>query len=285
MSWTTRPCTSADAAAITELARRHDLAEFGTVEVELSDIEQILGGDGEGVVALNDADGAAVGFAHVKPSGECETFVDPAYDPRMRRALIELLRVRGRALGAVKLEHWTGPAERFTAPLLAALGFQRATTTWQLRHDLSGLPEPVWPEGVLLHPFDLERHGREVWEVVTEAFRHTGLSRDRDYEEWAWLSLTDADVLCARRAGRLVGAATHGTRLGCGYVRQLAVDQAERGRGLGRARLLEACRRDRDHGLPATTLSVDGRNDRARRLYDSIGMTVTQEYRRWDLAL
>ena len=112
-----------------------------------------------------------------------------------------------------------------------------------------------------------------------------GLSRDRPFDEWARLSLTDADVHCARRDGELIGCATHSIHLGVGYVRQLAVAESERGRGLGRALLLHTFRHDVARGLAATTLNVDGRNENARRLYDSVGMVVTQEYWRWDLTL
>lgn len=270
---------------MTELTRVHDLVEFGSVEMDLSDIKQILEGDGESWLALREPDGVPVGFAHVQHSGECDSFVDPTFDPELRPALLAEIVTRARALGVAKLQHWAGAEERLTTPALVPFGFQWVATTWHLRHDLSVLTEPVWPDGATLEPFDLERDGREVWTMVTEAFRDTGFSRPRPYEEWARLFLDDGDVLSARRAGELVGCAILGTHLGNGYVRQLAVVQTERGRGLGRALLREAFLHDHRKGLPATTLSVDGGNDSARRLYDSVGMTVTQEFRRWDLTL
>ena len=282
VSWTTRPCTPADAETLLGLAQLHDVEEFGAVQADLSDIEQFLNSDAQVWMALDEV---PVGFAHVHPNGECDSFVDPSYDRALQPALIEEIIARGRALDLTTLQHWSGPDERLTVPALKPFGFHHANTTWSLRHDLSDLTEAVWPPGVVLTPFDRERDGREVWTLVSDAFRSVGLSRDRPFEEWARLSLTDADVHCARRNGELIGCATHTIHLGVGYVRQLAVAESERGRGLGRALLLHTLRHDLARGLAATTLNVDGRNENARRLYDSVGMVVTQEYSRWDLTL
>ena len=282
MSWTTRPCTPADADTLVGLSRLHDVEEFGAVQLEPSDIEEIFNSEAQVWMALDEV---PVGFAHLHPNGECDTFVDPSYDRTLQPALIAEVIARARALGVATLQHWAGPGQRLTVPTLRPCGFQHATTTWHLRHDLSDLTDPVWPAGVTLTPFDLERDGREVWSVVTDAFRTTGFSRERPYEEWVRHSLTDADVHCARRDGALIGCATHSIRLGEGFVGQLAVAESERGRGLGRALLLEAFRHDTHRGLAATALHVDARNDSARRLYDGVGMVVTQEYRRWDLTL
>ena len=68
-----------------------------------------------------------------------------------------------------------------------------------------------------------------------------------------------------------------------GFVRQLAVAPSQRGRGLGLALLHECFRRHRDRGFPATVLGVDAGNPTgALRLYEKAGMTIAEQFTRWD---
>lgn len=87
-------------------------------------------------------------------------------------------------------------------------------------------------------------------------------------------------LLAAHRDGTPVGWAN--VRLldsGAGYVQQLAVDEAERGRGLGRALLLEALHRLRDRGADRLSLTVYAANESALALYRSVGLAKVREQR------
>lgn len=59
-----------------------------------------------------------------------------------------------------------------------------------------------------------------------------------------------------------------------GFVWDIAIDATRRGHGLGRAAMLLAEDVFRDAGFDQIQLSVFGFNDRARRLYDSLGYGV-----------
>jgi mycothiol synthase len=281
MAWTTRICTPEDAPAVLVAFNALDVAEFGQPVMDLDEVTSALQAD----LAWVAVDGEVVGFASVSAKGECETVADPSYDPALREALLDLVIGEGRALGARTLEHWAGPGMRVSGPLLEARGFVHARTSWELRRELVNLSAPAWPDGVELAVFEPARDGRGVWTLVTEAFATGGFSKQRPYDEWAAMMLVDVEVVCAVHDGKLVGCATVGTRLGEGHVRQLAVASEARGTGLGRALLLEAFHRSAAAGRTSLTLDVDGDNEGARRLYDSVGMTVTQEYWRWDLVL
>lgn len=118
---------------------------------------------------------------------------------------------------------------------------------------------------------------------MRRAFSGVPGSHARPYDEWERLVLDGGyRVLCAVEDDRLLAAATHADRLGDGYVGQLAVDENARGRGLARGLLQTCFALDAAAGRPRTTLSVDGENDTARRLYDGLGMDVAQEFRRWE---
>ena len=65
------------------------------------------------------------------------------------------------------------------------------------------------------------------------------------------------------------------TRRRCGYVHQLAVDRAHRGRGLAQALLADGFRNSRERGATSNELSTDSRTG-ALDLYLKVGMEVTQ---------
>jgi mycothiol synthase len=284
VSVTRRAATPEDAATLTKVYAAYDVLEFGEPEMELSDVESMLAvEDSESIVV---DDGALVGFADLAANGELETVVDPAY-PGARELHGELLawglqRARERAIAG--LEHWSGTTSTSAAPLLRAAGFEEARTIWRMRRELDGdLPKSLWPQGVSLRPFDLQRDGREVWQVVMTSFAGSYGSHPRPYEQWVTLALHGGyDVVCAVEDDVIIGVATTGPRGGDGHVGQLGVLPEHRGRGLALALLHECFRRDAATGYAATTLTVDGENSTARRLYDKAGMRVTKEYRRWE---
>ncbi|WP_375491334.1 GNAT family N-acetyltransferase [uncultured Jatrophihabitans sp.] len=66
----------------------------------------------------------------------------------------------------------------------------------------------------------------------------------------------------------------HRRRPGVAFVYDITLDEEHRGRGLGRAAMLAAEQAVRDSGTHTIGLNVFGFNDRARRLYDSLGYRV-----------
>jgi ribosomal protein S18 acetylase RimI-like enzyme len=106
---------------------------------------------------------------------------------------------------------------------------------------------------------------------------------DRDLAEWTSLFagsfLVPGQQILAKDGDELVGAAM--CRIwddGTGWVSQLAVDRAHRGRGIGRALLLTALRTLRDDGATSLGLSVNAENRGALGLYRSVGLTVSREW-------
>ncbi|MCW2674237.1 MAG: GCN5-related N-acetyltransferase [Frankiales bacterium] len=282
MTWTTRPCTLADAAAVSIVYAAFDTIEFGEQTFDASDVAVVMNQGAECHVAVDD--GGLVGFCSVHREGDVETVVLPSYPPALREDLLGLVLDRARELGLAKVSHWAGLGG-LSGPFLAGHGFRDANTSWKLVRPLPA-PAPTWPEGIEVRPFVLDRDARDVWACVTVAFRGTSFGRDRTFEEWSEVQLEHlVDVVCAWQGDELVGVSTRGTLLGQGYLAQLGVRPSHRGRGLGRALLLETFARDAADGHRETSLSVDGENDGARRSYDSVGMTVASELHRWDLEL
>jgi mycothiol synthase len=285
VSLTRRTALPSDAAAVARLYVAYDTVELGAPEMELGDVEQQLTLAGSERIVVEDGD-RLVGFADVARTGEAETVVDPAYAGagELQRELLTWVTERARDLGARRLEHWAGPSPGGAALVLAAAGFAHVRTMWQMRRELAAaLPATVWPAGVRQVAFDPAEHGRATWELMTRAFAGQFGSHARPFADWAHFVLVpETDAVLAFDGDVLVGAAVTGPRGGGGHVNQLAVMPESRGRGLAKALLHEAFRRDTESGHSATTLVVDGDNDTARSLYEKAGMRVEREYRRWE---
>jgi len=89
--------------------------------------------------------------------------------------------------------------------------------------------------------------------------------------------------LLAERDDELVGCALHWRETnGRGWVKDLAVQAGERGRGLGAALLTEAFRLYRARGANAVGLKVDAANPTgAVQLYERLGFVSDRRYGVW----
>src|SRR4051812_17054206 len=281
---TRRPATLADARRLADIYAAYDTIELGQPEMELADLEVMLAVDSERIAV--EVEDRIVGFAELADNGEAETLVDPSYDGALdlQRELLAWLVQRATERGIARLEHWAGTSPDGAARLLTETGFEHVRTMWRMGRSINGdLPTPVWPDGVALRTFERERDAREVWQVVMTCFAGAFGSHQRSLEEWSTFVLDRGyDVVCAVDNDVIIGVATTGDRTGDGHVGQLAVLPEHRGRGLGLALLQECFRRDAAAGYRATTLTVDGENDKAKRLYENAGMRVQTEYRRWE---
>jgi ribosomal protein S18 acetylase RimI-like enzyme len=144
------------------------------------------------------------------------------------------------------------------------------------------VPEPLWPAGIRLAPFEPDRHAKRVHALLVEAY-----SRGGGYVEpfaiW-WPSLRgDSEydpALCfvaANEQGDVVGVAQCWTSA---FVKDLAVAPAARRHGLGSALLCHAFRVFRDRRAAFLDLKVDSDNPSgALRLYRSLGFQEIESYR------
>ena len=288
MTLVRRPAESSDLDALEALFVAYDTWEFGRVEMERDDIRAMLELPGSQQLVL-ERDGRVIGYADLAPNGEGESAAHPddAEVADLHRELLGWLADGARALGKERLEHWSGPRPDGASQRLTSQGFEHVRTAWQMRRGLDGeLPEPVWPGTASVAPFEEARDAEQVWDLITRGFAGQFGSHPRPFEEWRHLALRPgSSVIRVVEEGRLLGVSVNVPRASEGYVLQLAVEPSARGRGLGLALLHETFRRDQAAGLPATALGVDGQNDNARKLYEKAGMSVVEEFRRWDLVL
>ena len=292
-----RPAHRDDLDAVFRLVAECELFDDGATEVARSDIE---------------ADWS-------RPDFDLETMsvvvwhgdvLAASGDVFMGRAEVDVAPLhRGRGLGAALLP-WTWSVARSdgresvgqtvtdrrtdAAELFRAHGYEVSHSAWVLRIDLDEEPpaSPALPEGFAFRDLRPGEDDHAVFEVIDAAFDEWEDRESHGYENWAAAFLHRDEVapslvplvIDRRAADRIVGVALN-FHYGVdddveGWTQQLAVDEAYRGRGIGRALLQESFRRFHDVGYRHCGLSTDSRTG-ALGLYEHIGMRVRSSFTRY----
>lgn len=293
-----RPLTAADIPAVFELEKASELADDGVSEVELEDIEafwRMPEFHAEEMTAGVFANGSLVAYAQLF-GGRSEATVHPHHRGRGVGAALagwtwRVAKTQGRdRVGQTISESETGAADFFRS-----LGYRPSHTAWVLRLELAGPPAAVdLPAAYAFRDYSPGADDREVFDVIDRAFDEwrQGTSESYGFENWVALTLNGiaADLVvlivhCCDEAGagdpaEIVGVASSHDYEAEGWVEQVAVGSAHRGRGLGRALLEETFRRFWQRGRRSVCLSTDSRTG-ALGLYHHVGMRVRKTYVRW----
>lgn len=294
----------ADVRALYELVRDYTAEVTGVADYTVDDARDELTEHGfdpelDGRFVL-DADGRLVGNAFVHRKGDSDLVdidvVAPGDEVRRWLAGWALGRAAeaGRAAGHREITVGHG-CYRTDAPLretLAEHGFHVATTYHRMRIDHAGpYPAPAPPDGVVLRVVgDDDRLRRAAHEVYTTAFaEHYGFTAE-PYEDWAERrerrpAFTWSKLWLAELDGSPVGVLECDDRFaeeGSGYVPELGVVPAARGRGIAKFLLRHAFAVDAAAGRTGTLLHVDTDNvTPALDLYESVGMRAVLVIDAW----
>jgi ribosomal protein S18 acetylase RimI-like enzyme len=148
---------------------------------------------------------------------------------------------------------------------------------------------PIWPAGVAVRTAVPAREGRAIHPLIEAAFARPGRTATT-YEEWADLmmrdDILDPDLWFLAVAGEdLVGACLSFAYPEQGWVRQLAVAEAWRRRGIGTALLRHAFGVFRERGYDRAGLAVDGENPNAYAFYQQVGMQRVRQHDEYERAI
>ncbi|MHB8627756.1 MAG: GNAT family N-acetyltransferase [Aggregatilineales bacterium] len=238
-------------------------------------------------------DGTIGGFAwwdaEIRSTMPLEGWVRP--DLRRRGIGAALLRAAEsitRGLGAERLTARTYsdlPGAMALLPVCGFIEMRRFHQMWTTLDD-SSLNAHALPEGFVVRPFRLE-DAQEVYEADSEAFSTHWGSQPQPFENWRRHRLIDFNaefwaIIWDVSAGHiaalcLCGSSSFNYAANDGWVSHLGVRPVYRGRGLGRAALIEGFRRLRRAGFDRAGLHVDSGNSTAIELYESVGMCITRE--------
>ncbi|MGH3361013.1 MAG: GNAT family N-acetyltransferase [Nocardioides sp.] len=281
---TTRPLTTADAAAVTAVVAAQELADVGEVVIEEADIVadwQVpaydVAADTRGVFTGDEL----VAYAASGPSGRCDAAVHPDHTGRgIGTQLAHWMQARGREQGHARIGMAVpqgSPGDR----LLASLGYHVRWTSWVLQlPEGARIPERPLPEGYTVRAARIDEQ-QACWTVQEDAFLEWS-DRERDtfeeweasttrrpgFEPWNLRVVTDPDDTVVAMA--LVQLSD----LGDAYIARLATRRDHRGRGIAQALLVDAFAVAAEHGATRSELSTDSRTG-ALSLYEKVGMKVT----------
>jgi mycothiol synthase len=284
------PLPAATAAAVTELARAaahsdgvNPLSERTLLHLDgehPGDLH-VLAYDGEpGTIEVTGLQSARnlIGYAALSPDGSAELVVSPEYRRQgIGTALLRMLLDHGGA----RLRVWAHGRLPGSDELAARLGLEVTRELYFLRRTRAPLPEPVWPDGIVVRTFVTGQDEAAWLEVNSRAFAdhpEQGSWTAADLAErlqQPWFDPAGFFLAVDSSSGALAGF--HWTKVeeGVGEVYVVGVSPDYQGSGLGKALTLQGLHHlQEERGLDTVVLYVDGTNTAARGLYTSLGFTT-----------
>jgi GNAT superfamily N-acetyltransferase len=288
-----RPLTLSDAPATYELLAAADEADLGFVGVDLDDVVA----DWQRPSFSLDTDSLGIfegrrllGCIEVYKGSRAVGGVHPDHRNRgIGTALVAWSEEHARSRASPTLGH--AMPEASTGPdLLRSRGYQHRWTAWILKlgrgDDILGRRE--LPPFTTIRPM---RAGEEqaTYRVVEDAFNEWEARQPNSFDDWAATTLRRPGfqpwhMLVAAQGGEVVGVCNLGVSGDTAWVSELAVRRDQRGRGLGRALLIDAFDRGRAEGATSFDLATDTRTG-ALGLYESVGMRIAATYLHFVLKL
>jgi mycothiol synthase len=293
--FTLRAAAPGDEPIVAALAIAQDLDDLGEADFSEDDVRaewSAPGFDpGRDAWLVLAGDGTPAAFASVE--GEAvRVFMDPRFKGQGIGAhLAARAEAHAREHGGTRVLQQAFGANDAARDLLAARGYESDQHFWRMRVELDGRPgpaQPEWPEGLTPRRYERERDEHDAHRLIQHAFEGSPGMVQQTLDEWraSWGRPGRIDpaltTVVADADGRLVGVATCAVHDdGRAYLSQLAVDQAVRGRGLGRALLVETFRLAAAARIPSVALDVNAANANATALYESAGMHAEWHTDRW----
>jgi mycothiol synthase len=277
-----RPAADTDFDPVHALLDRRSRRLFGVSEVSADHLRQSW----QRPAWVAEDDGDVVGYAAVGPAHELEHL---APDEATADALLAEALAAARAAGHDSLQLQTVPEDEATSALVRRHGFAHDRTVLRMWRRLDEpLPASTWPDGLELRTY------RDDDAPAVHALLDTAYATwDATYVPrplGAWLAwMTDHDEFdpelwfLAERDGQLVACALHWREhQGRGWLKDLVVDERERGRGLGRALVALGLRTYAERGAGRVGLKVDSSNPTgATELYARLGFEIDRRYELW----
>lgn len=285
-----RPATQEDAAAVAALVAADETVLLGrpsrVTAIDVLDWwnRTVLESDSW----LLEEDGKLVGAGWCEARDELGMFVGVVAPDLKGRglggALADLGESRVRAAGVARVHTWTLAPDAAAAELFLGRGYREVRRFYGMAIELAGPPPPpVLPDGLTLDVFR-SAEARAFHAALGDAFEDHWEHHPIPYEQWweekqrapgfdptLWFVVRDGDELAAT-------VRNDPDREGGGYVGALGVRRPWRGRGLGRALLLQTLGEFHRRGVNRVTLGVDADSPTgATRLYESVGMEVESE--------
>lgn len=223
-------------------------------------------------------------------------YVDPSWKRLdLGQALLAWCEARGQEIATNRSENpvavtYVAHDNRQGREIVQGAGFRLVKVHYQMEQRLDGpLPAPVWPDGVTVRTAVPEEDYRATHELIETAFAYPGRTATT-YEQWAELMLKD-DIydpelwFLAASGEEIIGACLCFAYPELGWVRQLAVVEPWRRKGIGSALLRYASGVFRERGHDRVGLAVESERPSAMAFYEQLGMRCVRQHDEYERAI
>ncbi len=288
-----------DAQAIAKINSQYELAETGTTESTVNDVFELW--DSERMVLTTNTrvitiqSGELVGYTGVAATDrgimlDVHTTVHPSYQnqPMILAYLHQFAEERARSLCAenptLSCQLYTWSFTPTTRQALEQNGYIVESSDYRMEISFTDDAPPPVPQplqGITIRPFVAGKEEQAVYNVIAEAFPDIDGKPYRPFEEWyervfeKSTSFEPSMLYVALVDNQIVGTTL------CriypedqdGYIWQVAVLRAWRGRGIARQLLLTAFGEYYRRGIRRVQLSVNSESQTgSHQLYAKVGM-------------
>jgi mycothiol synthase len=283
-----REATREDAEGILAVGIARDIADVGYPDYALDDVLEELAEAGYARVVTDES--ARVVASGLLTHADARIAVHP---DACGQGIGTWLRERvEEQLGEGTIRQYVAGSNDPARRLLLDAGYTTEQHYFRMVRDLDGeLAEVPWPDGVEVRGYEPGPDDRAAHALIQDAFTEIPGNVERAFDDWRARSVGGAQFAPGLSAVAFDGDRLAGVVLanrwddGQGYVSHLATARDRRGRGLGRALLAAALAKMRDGGLARAALDVNGSNESATRLYESVGLRVGSRAERYDKEL
>lgn len=202
-------------------------------------------------------------------------------EERAHQSMLERVRERS----AVPKMIWTISVNDLSQQILLQRGFHITRQERHMSISFHEKPaEPLWPEGITMRTFLVGQDERVVHQIIQDAFVELADHGFQPFEEWEKNALKRKDfdptlTFLAIVNGEAVGVLMSYASPSGGWIRQVAVAQPFRKRGLGTQLLRTAFSEFYQRGIDKVGLVVDPHNvTGAPRVYERVGMQTLRRY-------
>jgi ribosomal protein S18 acetylase RimI-like enzyme len=277
-----------------ELIVRCEVQDYGELDTDLDDLRF----DWDRIDLARDAwlvatpTGDLVGYGAVicwRKELEYVVVVDPSWAGRgLDQSILARCEARGRGVAQARGEKmvakcYVSHASQRMHEVLRTAGFRLVKYHFQMRVRLNDPPPaPIWPAGVTVRSAVPEQDGRAIHQLIERAFARPGRTATT-FEEWQDFmmrgNILDSDLWFLAIAGeRIVGACLCFAYPTEGWVRQLAVVESWRRKGIGTALLRHAFGVFHKRGYDRAGLAVESENPGAYAFYQHVGMQPVRQH-------
>jgi len=294
--YSVRPATEADVDAMVALANAYDVADFGrpdTAREHLADGFRVPGFDAErDTWMVLDRRGAVAGFGIVERESITVVGAFGRVHPEHQGSgigsfLVAATEARAAEISRERAErilvhNEVTSTDAVARRLLDDRGYRLVRFFWHMERALQRADMRLGSDGSPLEVRMAETpdERRAARAALDEAFRDHWMSQPWAFEEWTeHLASTSGSVLVALDGDRVAGVVTWMPTSGSGWIEEVGVREAWRGRGLGTLLLRHAFAHLAELGVHEVRLNVDAGNATgATRLYERVGMRVRREW-------